>query len=545
MQLKDFQILKEDESSYHLTHPSGRKFTIEKKGLNEKAHSAIKKLPRFACGGMVPRFDDGGEVPDPTEGLEPEGQGAFLNQTPTNNPIPIQTAHNFMDPEASHSAVDMLIRDPKLSGAEAIAQTYATPAAAAVDTAPASPMDPTSGIAFSPPPPAPNPLAEAANTTNGILSKQQDALKNYLGAESAANSDAAKALDVVSDKVAKLRLQNDIAADYKKKDDELRQAYENNTLDPDRYIKNMGTGSKILAAIGIALSGVGSGLSGQKNAALEQINSAIDKDIDAQKNEQSKSYNLWKMNREAMGSDLEANLATQNQLLTGVQVKVQRAALAGKSAEAKLRAAQLSLQLEEQKNQNRLKLAMLQGSGDNGGGVSEADPALLVPEMVPKEHQKEVFDEIKNAQNVSRNWDKILKAFDDAAKENTVIKTGGGLRTPPSVKALHQLLLPNFKSIDGTVRQAAMDETFKNVTPQAGDFKESQDIKRQALKDWMHSEIAAPTAKGFGIDLERFSKTSSNPIARLSPKEREFLAWAKANPKDPRAPLVLKKLGVK
>lgn len=152
--------------------------------------------------------------------------------------------------------------------------------------------------------------------------------------------------------------------------------------------------------------------------------------------------------------------------------------------------------------------------GKGGAAVANpnVDPATLVPHVVPPDRQKDVFEEVKRAQNIGKNGPDILGAFDDASKDNTIMRTGAGLaRTPGSVMALHQLLLPNFKTIDGTVRQAAMDETFHNVTPQPGDTAAKIAQKREALKDWMLSESAAPTAKGFGIDLGKYKSTSIDP----------------------------------
>lgn len=152
------------------------------------------------------------------------------------------------------------------------------------------------------------------------------------------------------------------------------------------------------------------------------------------------------------------------------------------------------------------------GSGKNPAGPQEVDPSTLVPRIVPPDRQKDVFEEIKRAQNIGKNGPEILKAFDQAAEDNTVLKTGAGLvRTPGSVMALHQMLLPNFKTIDGTVRQAAMDETFHNVTPQPGDTDAKKKLKRKALINWMTSESAAPTAKGFGLDLSKYPSTSIDP----------------------------------
>lgn len=59
-------------------------------------------------------------------------------------------------------------------------------------------------------------------------------------------------------------------------------------IDPDRLYANTSTGEKIIAAIGIALGGIASGMSGKPNAALKVIQDAIDRDIDVQKIEVEK-----------------------------------------------------------------------------------------------------------------------------------------------------------------------------------------------------------------------------------------------------------------
>lgn len=59
-------------------------------------------------------------------------------------------------------------------------------------------------------------------------------------------------------------------------------------IEPNRLYANQSTGDKIIAAIGIALGGIAAGMTGQKNSALEIIQNAIDRDIEAQKIEVEK-----------------------------------------------------------------------------------------------------------------------------------------------------------------------------------------------------------------------------------------------------------------
>ena len=106
----------------------------------------------------------------------------------------------------------------------------------------------------------------------------------------------------------------------------------------------------------------------------------------------------------------------------------------------------------------------------------------------------------------------MIEAFDNAANKIHAVDFVPGMESVDQ-KTLHQLMLPNFKSIDGTVRQAAMDESFHNLTPQFGDSKKTLQTKRQAMLDWMQSEQSAPTAKGFGIDLNNYKNTQMTQAA--------------------------------
>lgn len=63
----------------------------------------------------------------------------------------------------------------------------------------------------------------------------------------------------------------------------LNDASQNAAIDPQRYLNNLGVSGKTVSAIGMALSGIGSGLTGQPNLAVEMFNKNIDRDIAAQK----------------------------------------------------------------------------------------------------------------------------------------------------------------------------------------------------------------------------------------------------------------------
>lgn len=145
------------------------------------------------------------------------------------------------------------------------------------------------------------------------------------------------------------------------------------------------------------------------------------------------------------------------------------------------------------------------------------DPASLVPYNVPKDHQSAAFKEIDSAENTKKMASSIMSSFEDAVKDTQGVGTVTSyLKTPRSAQALHQALQPTFKDLEGTVRQAAMDNTFKNITPTGVDTENDINTKRQALQDYLQSKMSAPISRSYGINLIKFPSTS--PLSSTSKK---------------------------
>ena len=515
MNLKDFSLLKDEGDHYVIGHPKGKSIQVMKSGLSEKAHEEIKKMSK---GGEAQNYDDGGDV-----------NSSSVDDTQDSAP-PVTTAP---DPSIA-SSLGQDVRNAISDTAHAAGTVFSPVLSVAGDFAKGLLNTPSQDqVSASPSESTPNPIPNSLPETNsqaGALpssSAQQSeqltlpnvgqgldaeaaALKSGAEAESKEGQQNAQAMqDYINQSQAEVAAQKKRYEEFKQKDEKLQKAFFNK-IDPNRYWNDKSTGSKIASSIGLILSGLGSGLTHQPNMAYEMLQNAINRDIDSQKNDQSKTMNLWKMNREAYGNDAQASLATQNQLLSAVKAKALMAQSQAQGPLAQARIAPLIQQIDAEKAQNQWRQTMISSqNSQRPGQLSNLDPAQMVPLMVKNpDQQKEVYSEIGRAQNVTKNSEKIMRAFDQAAKDNTAFRTGAGLlRTPGSVMALHQLMLPNFKQVDGTVRQAAMDESFHNITPQPGDTDAKIALKRQALIDWMHSETAAPTAKGNFIDLSKFRST--------------------------------------
>lgn len=547
MNLKDFKKIAEDKDSYTVEHPSGKKLFIEKAKLSDSAHKHIRCM---ASGGQF----DGGDSTASDQAVSDLGGGDPTAGVPRTPVVPY-TPQQISDMGGGDPIATLDSTKNVAAGNDIVPGAWEpmsdAPGDDAIDrpngftrTSPLIPqkdMDamaaikakegPVPGDAdYSPqgggrsPDSAQDPLLSQKSGMGGLLQEQIGQQQEALDASQAAGKEVAGVQEGEAAALGKLPTYNDIVANYQAKDQKLAQSYADAKIDPEHFLHSMSTGSKILTGIGMVLSGMGSATTGQPSYAMQVVNDAIKRDVEAQQDDKSSKMNLWKMNREALGNDANANLATENQIKAGALAKLQAAQTRAVLPQEKLRAQQGIDALKQNMLQNNMVRGLLtqgqQGAAANGGGaLSGADPSMLVPEMVKDPgQQKQVYDEIKGRQNIARNGQKMLDTFDQAAKDTSGVvgRPLSAAYTPGSVIQLKQLMLPNFDKIDSTVRQATMDASYHDIVPDALDTDDRKAKKKQALKDWMNSNMSAPVSKGNYIDLDRFQSTAAPNFSQPS-----------------------------
>lgn len=89
-------------------------------------------------------------------------------------------------------------------------------------------------------------------------------------------------------------------------------------IDPDRWMHSKSAGSRIGMALAMGLGQFGAAITHSPNAAMDIIQKEIDRDVDAQKQQAENSRaavgqaaNLYQLNRERLGDNERATLATQ------------------------------------------------------------------------------------------------------------------------------------------------------------------------------------------------------------------------------------------
>lgn len=385
-----------------------------------------------------------------------------------------------------------------------------------------------------------NPFAATKNATDRLLAREQTQTNQYTQAMLEANKGATNAYENYTNSIKSMRSPQEIYQAYQGMDEALMKSYLDKTVDPTRFQHNMSTKSRVLAGISMVLGGLGQGLGQKNNPGVDWLNKSIEQDIEKQKQEQGKAMTLWKMNREAYGNDSQAELATRNQMLTGLQAQLSHAAADAQAPQIKFRGQQMINQIEQQKIQNRQRMTMLtQGMGQSGS-PSHMDPLLLAndPTIVPPDMKQKYIDQVGKAQTMAQQKQELMTLWDKAAEEHK-IKNGAGF-TGGTKDALKMRLLPFMKDEIGRINPESK-ATFEENLPAFWETEGKAQAHRSGFEAALNSVISAPVAQSLGIRTENFVSTSGSPTANLSPQQRQYYNYAKAHPSAPESQAFFKK----
>lgn len=365
-----YKLAGEDEKTFKIRHKDGSDFHISKAHIGPEMEARIRGLETL-------HLAEGGEVPEETPEDETE-IGSLLSSRPVEEPkvmappapAPMEAQGPVPIPQARTPATE-----PTITGLE---QPQAV-------TQPIQPQ-------------AAQPSADDLAMKAIDLQRQagiDTAKAQAAGAASQAQSwdEYAKQLAEIDKKYAPQEEQ------LNKENQDLHNAIVNQKIDPNRLWNNMSTGNKVLAAISIALGGIGAGLQGHgaQNVALDVIQKEIDRDIDAQVKDLGKKQTLYSENLRRLGDERAAKAATKSQLLSIAQAQANAIAARSGSAVAMAQMKSINAQADMQKAQlNReaaifnFKQQVLGGGGREGGiPVSQENPAVL-EQVIPDYSKKRV-----------------------------------------------------------------------------------------------------------------------------------------------------------
>lgn len=343
-----------------------------------------------------------------------------------------------------------------------------------------------------------NPIQAEGNLANATQGVSQD-IQNTLG------SGVDQQQQMMSD--AQDRFQKNM-----QQDEALSQAYQQGTIKPMSMFSG-NTAQNIGTALGLLFSGIGSGITGQKNLALETINNTINRDMEAQKMNQEKEYNAYRMHRENTQDQFSADMAFQREAMVAMNnhVEMMKAKLMGPQAQAAAAQTQLALkgQILDLNQKQSMWDAMQQAS------KRPSDPN----------------DVIDNAEWQRQKFTGLLKGEDETAatKEAGAYKEAEALRRDMNQSAdhlSHSILAGALHPAD---RQSAIN-AFAGRIAKIGEGRfnlEESKLQAQALLPGPLDSNSTVTNKSQRREAFFDSLAATPTLDRLGLKNRQAIAQHK------------------
>lgn len=307
----------------------------------------------------------------------------------------------------------------------------------------------------------------------------------------------------------------------------LLEDYQKQHVNPDHYWEDKSLGGKVSSVIGLILGGIGGGLTGQENPALKLLNMNIDRDMHAQRLNMDNKMSLLNLNRQDLQNEHDALSMTRVMKLDQVSQELKLAAARSADPLAKARAlqaaGQLDMQAEPLINQMAVKRTQMSVMSNPNVEPEQKLQALLTMGSINPQQHAEAVKELADYRNVEKASADIFNYFGQAAKENTVARTGAGLlREPAAIGLMENALLPLVKDKEGRVNEFDF-ATVKKFEPRPGDSDSKVKEKLSGLHDWVRQKQSHPNLEGLGILQRTQSRFNPNGQAKtISSAQKGF-----------------------
>lgn len=426
---KHYSLVKEHEKTFELHDARDKSsFHVSKKDLHPASQIKIMKMQKLS--------DGSGDV-------EPEGKGdswfgRMDDQDANGGKDTLSQVGLGLDTDAIASQKAskdyMNSIDPhgvKTLPAEERKEPEPTPAQEIQGPAPEDVAPPQDQTAASTPPPSPvqgQPIPSGSPTVQGLNSLEAQEAKGInmqTQGQMAQNQGAAQIYDQdvqrQKDSLAKSEARNQAREASLH---QLSNDIASSKVDPKRYWNNKDTGSKVMTALGVMISGLGAGMSNSThNMAYEALQDNINRDIESQKIDLGKKQSLLSDNLKIYGELNQAEAATRLQYSAITQGQLAKlAAQTGNpilQGQAMQKIAQMKMgdiPLKQQLMQHDMARQMMGQSttqGDGGPVDSNRLKALQMSGVIPKEDEGAIIKESNQLAEVRSLRKDFDKSFQD------------------------------------------------------------------------------------------------------------------------------------
>lgn len=396
----------------------------------------------------------------------------------------------------------------------------------------------------------------------------QEALQSGLGMQAQGNTAEAQAAQAYGATAAKLQHQsaqneqqfltlanqhyNQFATDAKQITSNMKD------IDPKHYFANLGTGGKIATAIGLILGGAGAGITGGENPALKMLNMNIERDMEAQKANLGKQQNLYtsllSRYKDQQSADAMFRTIKRQSIIDDMGAAAAKQGGGMAQANALKNTGALMVQNHQELGNLARQNATFQMANQQGDGQQDQVGGYLKAANM-------MGQDTKNIQ--SHYLPGITKSFNDLSTNEIPEKAREGLQSRQQLDAAAKDLLQFSQQHTGSVDPRVIAQGKEKA-------QLLQSLYREGVLGTVYKPGEQPLLdKVVGSDPTSFFNSMSN-VPKLqevinsnhrmmntqlqslgvkpqqqaqAPGAAQYLAWAKANPNNPKAQAVLKKLG--
>lgn len=597
MDLSNFKLLKEDNSSYHVEHPSGKTMMIDKKGMSDRAHELVKKMaqggsvmgeqlshnpnPKIAQVHIKDRFSnnihkyaDGGEIkgdetPVSASKLEaqyaPEEEAAQSKSEPSQ--APIINNHYYMSPTPPPAqAAPPVQQAPAPQQADANAQPTVP---VAQDQASQQQPDQTQQSQPAQVPPSTGPQGSTQQFQGAEKAQEQDiaGMGQVQSEEQQRNSQAFDQMQKAHQEIANQMEQT--GAEYHQNFENVANQVASGTVDPNRWWSQKSTGSKIATAIGMLLGGAGAGVSGHPDMPMKIIGAAVDRDIESQKFDMTNKQNLLGQYTNQYRSSLLGQQALSLQYGAVIEGMLKRSAALSGSQSAKLAADNSIQQLRQglaPNLENVTKASVMtkmfgdMGKGSGGQAGSEEDfnnkmhqMQIIAPDRF-KDMQEKYIPSVgiskvpldKDDRSSIKNYESLGSDLNKALALQRSFG-GSGAWAPKArqdARSAKDSLSVSLNELYGLKR--LNDNEYKNYSDQIGNIGGvNMGTTLKGLENLRDNLMRKKTVAYKQLGITPFAQ-SQNSVAQGGGQDSQAIAWAK-NPANagPKSDAILRANGIK
>jgi len=273
-------------------------------------------------------------------------------------------------------------------------------------------------------------------------------------------------------------------------------------IDPNNYLGHRDTGQKIATGIGLLLSGMGSGITGGPNGALDFINKQIDRDIDAQKANLGKKETLLSANMKHYGNEIDGQNMTRVSMNNLLSMQLQKAAAMAKGPQAAAQAMRANGELEMQ-NSNLIGQTAARQTVMNQINTGQANPYTVVETFAKPEEKEGLRKELASAQDMVKAKDNVLSAWNQIAQMQTIPNRAmNPVQSTSQINALMQPIVAELSKATAGKFTDSDAHMLSTLFPTLSDNDQSRKVKINAINKLISTKMNFDALRRYGINPE-------------------------------------------